>query len=90
MGIGESKNLEFFLTAERKYFESKKTRDTAVVKEFFQKIMTGGGSKVDLATVPVPDGHKTKEITKDEEKKLSTFIDQLIEYTESTKESHKK
>lgn len=90
MGVGESKNLEFFLIAERKYFESKKTRDTTVVKDFFHKIMSGGASKIDLATVPVPDDHKTKELTKEEEKKLATYMDQLLEYTESSKEKHKK
>lgn len=90
MGVGESKHIEFFLTAERKYFESKKSRDNAVIKDFFQKIINGRGSKIDLATVPVPDSHPLKTLTKEEEKSLSTFMDQLTEYTESSKETHKK
>ena len=90
MDLGESKNIEYFLTAERKYFESKKSRDTTVVKDFFNKIISGGGSKIDLATVPVSDAHKVKEVTKEEEKRLSTFMDQLLEYSESSKETHKK
>lgn len=60
------------------------------MKDFFQKIISGGGPKIDLATVPVSDTKRCKDLSKNEEKELFTFMEQLLEYSESTKETHKK
>lgn len=89
LGVAHSKNLAFFLEAERKFFDSKKSRDSSL-KEMFGKIMSAGGSKIDLATVPVSDASKLKTMAPEDERKLESFMDQLIEYSESAKENHKK
>lgn len=89
LGIADSTHVDFFLTADRKYFDSKKARDGAVIKDMISKLV-GGKSKVDLATLPVAKDKKAKKLTADEEKRLNVFMDELTEYVENTKEGHKK
>lgn len=89
INVGDSKNLSFFLTAERKYFDSKKARDNAVVKDLFNKLISGK-SKIDMSSIPVSSESKCQAISDAEEKRLSTFMDELTEYVHATKETHKK
>lgn len=43
---GNSKSLLFFLTSERKYFESRRQRDSTIVKDLMNKLL--GSKHIDL------------------------------------------
>jgi len=51
-----SRSLIFFLTVERKYFESKKNRDGLSFKEIVNKVF--GPSKVDLSGLKVSESKR--------------------------------
>jgi hypothetical protein len=51
-----SRSLIFFLTVERKYFESKKNRDGLSFKEIVSKVF--GPNKVDLSGLRVSESKK--------------------------------
>lgn len=51
-----SRSLIFFLTVERKYFESKKNRDGLSFKEIVSKVF--GSSKVDLSGLRISESKK--------------------------------
>lgn len=51
-----SRSLIFFLTVERKYFESKKNRDGMSFKEIVSKVF--GPSKVDLSGLRISESRK--------------------------------
>lgn len=89
LGIADSTHVSFFLTADRKYFDNKKSRDNAVIKDMLSKLISGK-YKVDMASLPVARDKKAKSLNIEDEKRLNVFMDELTEYVSTTREGHKK
>lgn len=58
LGQGNSKSLLFFLTSERKYFESRRQRDSTLIKDLMSKLL--GAKTIDLSGMRVNETAKAE------------------------------
>ena len=58
LAMGESRNLTFFLTTEKTYFDSRKNRDTSILKDVLQRVL--GSPRINIKCLMLDEFKKNE------------------------------
>ncbi len=86
--LGESRSLIFFLTADKRYFDSRKNRDTSVFKDLLNRVI--GPNKLNVKGLGLNEFKKEEDMDALEEAQLGSLADELLEYLAVSREQHRK